>query len=239
VIIMLEQKEKADPQVHAHAVHPEHKVAIPERKNPLMLIKEHPLVADAVVIIVILALAGGFLVWHDMSAKIYIEKAEISAPVISLAPLSSGQIDKFYVEEGDQVSQGQKLAKVGDEIITAKTAGIIIWIKDSPGELVGPAVPVVKMVDPREFRLVGRIAEDKGLSDIKEGQKVVFTVDAFPSKQYQAIVDSVGAAARQSDIMFSISDKREEREFEIKALFDTNAYSELKNGMSAKMWIYK
>jgi hypothetical protein len=39
--------------------------------------------------------------------------------------------------------------------------------------------------------------------------------------------------------VFSISDKREEREFEVRAIYDTNAYPELKNGMSAKMWIYK
>jgi hypothetical protein len=43
----------------------------------------------------------------------------------------------------------------------------------------------------------------------------------------------------QSDIVFSISDKREEKEFEVKATFDADAYPELKNGMSAKMWVYK
>jgi len=39
--------------------------------------------------------------------------------------------------------------------------------------------------------------------------------------------------------VFSISDKRESREFEVKALFDSQAYPELKNGMSARMWIEK
>jgi multidrug efflux pump subunit AcrA (membrane-fusion protein) len=150
-----------------------------------------------------------------------------------------GVIDKFYVQEGDEVSQGQKLAKVGDETITARTAGVVTWIQNTPGQMASPGQPIVKMIDPREFRVVGRIEEDKGLADIKPGQKVAFTVDAFPGRQYSGVVDSVGAAARDSDIVFSISDQRQEREFDVNAVFDVRAYSELKNGMSAKMWVYK
>ena len=203
------------------------------------MIKQHPLAADAVFIIVLAAAIGGFLWWHDMSGKIYIEKAQISAPIISLGPSAPGIIDKFYVQEGDEVAQGQKLAKVGDEIISAKTGGTVIWIQNTPGQMVSPQQPVVKMIDPREFRVVGRIEEDKGLADIKQGQKVAFSADAFPGRQYEGVVDSVGAAARDSDIVFSISDKRQEREFDVKAAYDVRAYSELKNGMSARMWIYK
>jgi len=227
------------PGGHPATPHPGTHPPAHEKPNIITMIKKHPLAADAVFVIVLLAAVGGFLWWHDFQGKIYIEKAEISAPVISLSPTTAGQIDKFYVQEGDEVSQGQKLAKVGDETITAKVPGTVIWLQDTPGQFVSPQQPVVKMVNPREFRVVGRIQEDKGLADIKVGQKVVFTVDAFPGKQYNGVVDSIGASARTSDIMFSISDKREEREFDVTAIFDTRAYSELKNGMSAKMWVYK
>jgi hypothetical protein len=67
----------------------------------------------------------------------------------------------------------------------------------------------------------------------------MFTVDAFPGKQYTGTIVSVANTPKTSDIVFSISDKREEKEFEIKAIFDLKSYPELKNGMSAKMWIYK
>ena len=126
-----------------------------------------------------------------------------------------------------------------DEIIHAKTDGIIVSLQNTPGQLVSPQAAVVRMINPRDFRVVGRVQEDKGLSDIKVGQKVVFTADAFGSKEYEGMVDSIGETARTSDIVFSISDKREEREFDVKASFDYRRYPELKNGMSAKMWIYK
>jgi multidrug resistance efflux pump len=217
---------------HHHA--PEH-----AKQGIIATIKQHPLAADAVFIIVLALLVGGFLYWHDMSGKIYIEKAQIAAPVIELSPTAPGVIDKFYVQEGDEVSQGQKIAKVGDETITARTAGVITWIQNTPGQMAVPGQAVARMIDPREFRVVGRIEEDKGLADIKAGQKVAFTVDAFPGRQYTGVVDSVGTAARDSDIVFSISDQRQEREFDVNAAYDVRAYSELKNGMSAKMWVYK
>jgi len=241
---MIDNKESKDAQAKpAPATAAEHKPAAHpqahEKPNIITMIKQHPLAADAIFILALLLAVGGFLYWQDLQGKVYIEKAEISAPVIALSPSATGAIDKFYVEEGDEVSQGQKLAKVGDEIITAKTAGTVVWIQNTPGQTVTPQQPVVKMIDSRQFRVVGRIEEDKGLSDIKVGQKVLFTVDAFPGRQYQGVVDSIGTTARESDIVFSISDKRAEHEFDVYAIYDVRTYSELKDGMSAKMWIYK
>jgi multidrug resistance efflux pump len=202
-------------------------------------VRKHPLFFDAIFIFAVMLALGGIWYWQDMEGKIFIEKAEINAPIISLSPTMPGQIDKFYVEEGDEVSTGQKLAQVGGETITAKTGGVVVWINNMPGQIAGPGNPVVKMIDPRTLRVLGRIQENKGLKDIKTGQKVVFSVDAYPDKRFEGFVDSIGTIARQSDIVFSISDKRESREFEVRALFDTRQYSELKEGMSAKMWVYK
>ena len=67
----------------------------------------------------------------------------------------------------------------------------------------------------------------------------MFTVDAYGAKEYHGVVDSVSPTARTSDIVFSISDKREEKQFDVKVKYDIYAYPELKNGMSVKMWIYK
>ena len=202
-------------------------------------IRHHPMLAEAVLVIAIIALIGGYLYWQDMQGKIYIEKAEISAPIISLAPQVPGTIDQVYVQEGDRVSVGQRLARVGGQDITARTAGIIVWVNNAPGQMAYSQTPVVKMIDPWQLRLIGRIQEDKGLADIRPGQNVTFTVDAYGSREFQGVVESVSPTARQSDIVFSISDKREEREFDVKVWFDSFTYSELKNGMSAKMLIYK
>lgn len=189
--------------------------------------------------LVTVLISVGIIYLKVIDARIYIEKAEISAPEISLGPEAPGILDKVFVKEGDAVRENMIVAMVNGNPIRAKTDGIVISVQNTPGQLVSGQQAVVKMIDPREFRLVGHIEEDKGLNYIKEGQTVIFTVDAFGTKQYSAVVDSVSPTARQSDIVFSISDQREEREFDIKAKYEIDSYPELKNGMSAKMWVYK
>ncbi len=205
----------------------------------LAAIRNHPLLAEAVLLIAIVALIGGYFYWQDMQGKIYLEKTVISAPLISLAPQAPGQITEVYVKEGDRVARGQRLAKVGDQYVTAKTSGIIVSVNNAPGQMATAQTPVVTMIDPTQLRLIGRVEEDKGLSDIRPGQRVAFTVDAFGAKEYEGVVESIAQSAHQSDVVFSISDKRAEQEFDVKVWFDTFTYPELKNGMSAKMTIYK
>lgn len=198
-----------------------------------------PLMLAFIVLILAAVLLGAFIYWKITGSRVYIEKSEVNAPVISLGPSASGVIDKIFVKEGDFVRKNMIVAIVGNNPIQAKTDGIIISVENTPGQLVNGQDSVVKMIDPRELRVIGRVEEDKGLSEIHPGQRVIFTVDAFGSKEYQGIVESISPSARQSDIVFSISDKREEKEFDVKVRYDIDAYSELKNGMSAKMWVYK
>ena len=171
--------------------------------------------------------------------KIYIEKSEIGAPVISLASPSPGILDKVYVKEGDVITANTIVAEVNGNVIKSKINGLVISVQNTPGQIVNSQTPIVQMIDPLELRAIGHIEEDKGLKDIREGQRVEFMVDAFGSKKYEGIVESVSATSKSSDIVFSISDKRQEKEFDIKVKFDSNSYPELKQGMSAKMWIYK
>ena len=95
------------------------------------------------------------------------------------------------------------------------------------------------MIDPEQLRVTGQVEEDKGLKDIKVGQTAIFTVDAFGSKKYSGIVDQINPTADSGDIVFNISNTRQENNFDVKIRFDSNQYPELKNGMSAKLWIYK
>jgi len=62
-------------------------------------------------------------------------------------------------------------------------------------------------------------------------------VDAFDSKQFTGTVEEISQTSDQSSVVFSISDKRDEKNFSIKVKYDN--YPELLNGMSAKAWIYK
>ena len=189
-------------------------------------------------VLIVLALGGGvwaYLLYQNRS--VYIEKSDLEAPEIDLAPTAAGVLNDMLVKAGDAVAANQVVARVGDQLIKAKIAGTITKADASVGQSYNPGQTVVAMVDPSELRVVGHIDENKGLDRIRVGQYATFTVDTFGSKQYSGIVDEISPEARSGDIVFTISDKRQEQVFDIKVRFDTSAYPELKDGMSARIWV--
>ncbi len=106
------------------------------------------------------------------------------------------------------------------------------------GSYFSPGQSVASVVADQEMKVIGQIEETKGLSSIKAGQRATFSVDAFPGKTYEGVVDQVSAVSDDSGIVFSISDARPMKKFDVKVRFNVNMYPELKSGMSAKLTVY-
>ena len=189
--------------------------------------------------ILILAVAGSATYLIISGATIAIDAASISAPLINLSPTTSGRLNAVYANEGDILPANTPVALVGTEVIKTKVAGLVAHVTDTIGAQVAPGQVVVEMIDPSQLRVVGKIDETKGLAQVQVGDPVSFTVDAFGGKTFTGVVDEISPISNQSDIVFNISSEREIQQFDIKARFDTSIYPQLKNGMSARMWIYK
>lgn len=187
----------------------------------------------------VVAAVGGGLYWLEQQRYVFTDKAQVTAPLIKLAPESAGILKKVIVKEGDPVFASQTVGRVGDEMIQARVAGQVIAVKQDIGASYAIGDTVVTMIEPKEMRVVARIEEDKGLKDIYIGQKAFFTVDAFGSRRFEGTVESVSQTNREGDVVFNISDKREVKEFEVKISYDTDALSQFQNGMSARVWIVK
>lgn len=170
--------------------------------------------------------------------QIAIDTASISAPLIDLSPTVSGHLNAVYANEGDTLPANAPIALIGTEVVKTKVAGLIVQVNDTVGAQIAPGQAVAEMIDPSQLRVVGRIDENKGLAQIRVGDPVTFTVDAFGGTVFTAIVDEIAPTSNQSGIVFNISSQREVQQFDIKARFDTSAYPQLKNGMSARMWIH-
>ncbi len=212
---------------------------IKKEEREVVKLKKNVLMLIILGILAIGASIAGVAFLRVNTSRIYIEKSEIAAPTIDLAAQNPGVLQQVFVQEGDTVVANEQVARVGDELVKAQVAGTIIAVKNDIGKLFNKGEPVVTMIQPGELRVVGRLAEDKGLSDIRVGQRAIFTVDAFGSKQYEGVVDEISSTSRAGDVVFSISDKREMKEFNVKVRYDIAAYPELKNGMSAQIWVYK
>ncbi len=200
-------------------------------------IRKKALVYGSVAVgILIIAGVASYLI--SSNREIAISSSTISAPLITLSPIVGGRLNAVYVNPGDHVAANAPVALVGTEVVTAKVAGLIVDTGDTVGAQVAPGTPVVTEIDPSQLRVVGKIDENKGLAQVAVGDPVLFTVDAYGSRLFKGVVDEVAPTSNQSGIVFDISNQRQVQQFDVKARFDTSAYPFLKNGMSARMYVY-
>ena len=193
----------------------------------------------AFIVVVIGGGIGAVAYLAASSHTVYIDKSQIEAPIVDLSPTSAGTLNDVYVQVGQTLPPNTVVASVGTELIKSTSGGLVISVNNNIGKVVGPIDTVVSTIDPTQLRVVGQVQEDKGFVDIKVGQPAEFTVDAFGSQKFYGVVDEVAPTSEASDVVFSVSDNREEQNFDVKIKFDTTAYSQLNNGMSAKVWVYK
>jgi len=196
------------------------------------------IMAGLLSVVVIGGVAGLTYLYISMG-RVYTDKAIVDASVTSISPSAPGILEEVYVNVGDIVGPDTVVARVGNELLKTTASSVITDTDTAIGTMVSPSVPVIKVINPDDLRVVAHIDEDKGLSSIKLGNQVVFTLDAFGSRKFQGIVDEISQTARQEDVVFNISDKRQVNQFDVKIRFDVNTYPEIKNGMSAKVWIYQ
>ncbi|HTH93036.1 MAG TPA: efflux RND transporter periplasmic adaptor subunit [Candidatus Paceibacterota bacterium] len=199
---------------------------------------QKPWVQSVVGIVVVALLLGAVIVWKSLSSYVSIKDSLVSAPVINIGPQAAGILQEVYVKAGDKVTANEPVARVGSETLSAQVDGIVTSVQNTPGQVFQPGAAVITMIDPTQLRIVGTLAEDKGLADVKVGQPVTFTVDAFGNDTFTGIVDEVSPTSNQSGIVFSISDERAEQNFDVKVRYDVAAHPEFKNGMSAKIKVY-
>src|SRR5262249_36878150 len=120
-------------------------------------------IITALVAVGIATVAAVFIYWRITSERVSVDTASIEAPEIDLAPSAPGILEAVYVNEGDMVPADTTVARVGNELIQTKVAGIILTVPQTIGAQETPGTPVVTMIDPTQLRVVGKVAEDKGL----------------------------------------------------------------------------
>jgi multidrug resistance efflux pump len=224
-----EAKHPADTRHHEHEAghHPP-----PKKGFPKLLIA-------ILIILVIGGAAGGIWYFIEEQKYVYSEDAAVNVPMIQLTPKTAGILKEVFVSEGQNVTAHQSVARVGDDIISAEIPGIVATAKQDIGAFYSASQAVVTMYDPAEMRIVASIEENKGLNEIKVLDKVKFTVDAFGSREFEGFVEEISPSSHSGDVVFSISDKRQIQKFDVKIRYDIRQYPNFKNGMSARVWIYK
>jgi len=209
-----------------------------KEQNKKENIFKKPWMQSLIAMIAIFGLLTVFLFWQSNKDTVFIENSYLEAPIVNLSPSTPGILNALYVKEGDTILANSQIALVGSQILSAKDGGIVSSAQQILGTYFAPGQTVVSIVNAQDMKVVGSIDETKGLENIKVGQRATFTVDAFPGKEYEGIVDQISPISNDTSVVFSISDKRPIKKFDIKVSFNVSLYTELKSGMSAKITVH-
>lgn len=207
-------------------------------KNIITKIKQPKVLKVLLTSFVIILVLAGFFFFQTKENKILVEDSLISAPLITIVPSTAGKLEELNVYENEIIKKGDPLMTVSGQTTYADADGLVVMANNLVGGVVNPQTSIIQVINPADIRVAGTLDENKGLKDVRVGQVVSFSVDAYPGKTFWGYVDEVSPSAKQTQASFSISSERPTQQFVIYARFDTSAHPEIKNGMSAKMTVY-
>lgn len=213
---------------------PQEEAEAPARRLP----PRWRLIKIAIAVLILAAAGVGYAIWQT-SKRVKIDEATLTAPAIPLRANAGGELQRVYASVGDDVRAHRPIAWVGNEAISSEVPGTVVSIRDDIGSFIPPGSTVATLIDRDELRAVGRIQEDEGLADIKIGQRATVEVDAFGGQKFSGFVDEISEVPARQDVKFNISNKREERDYEVKVRFDGNPDPGFRQGMSARIWVRK
>lgn len=174
-----------------------------ETETPMEIKKDNKKLMMIVVLIAgILTICGvtGYY-WYMSAYYVRTDDARVDATMVSVSPQMSGKIAEIYVAEGDTINQGALIARQVDltlasgtnldvAIIKSPLSGTVIKKIGNVGETGIPGQPIVMVADISSAFITANV-EETDLSQVKPGQLVDFTVDAFPGVNFTGQVSSI------------------------------------------------
>ncbi len=173
------------------------------------------LIVIGVAVLAVAAIVGYYA--YEGARYVKTDDARVAADVVSVSPEIVGKLLEWRVKEGDHVSKddvlGQQdlgsaltsgalnpqtmgsVAGVAAEkaVLKAPIAGQIILSTAVVGELATPGMSLAMIADTDNLYVSANIKEGD-IAQVKIGQPVEFTVDAFGGRKFHGRVQTIGRA---------------------------------------------
>ena len=104
-----------------------------------------------------------------------------------------------------------------------------------PGDLVSPGAPVISVLDAKRLWIRAYVPQSR--LDIRRGQELKVTVDAYPDRKFAGEVTFVSREAEFTPSNVQTYDERAKQMFRIKVRIDPPDDVQLRPGMTADVWL--
>jgi multidrug resistance efflux pump len=206
-------------------------------------------------ILTLLILAGGgigYYYWYEGAHYVKTEDARVAGDIYRIMPRIAGKITALQIAEGDTVVADQIVGQqdtmnlptnmLDNATLRAPISGTVIKTLAKEGEVVAPGQAVAMVIDESKLYISANIEETE-VNRVKIGQKVAFTVDAFPDKQLIGHVEEIGEATNSTFSLLPATNTsgnftKVTQRIPIKISIDNSDGIELSAGMNAVIKIF-
>lgn len=164
--------------------------------------------AIALIVILGVVLIGGGIgaayYYNEVANYVTTDDATVQGDLVNVASMEPGKLINWKVKEGETVNKGDVLGTVEvspangktpavDVDITAPQTGTVIKSSAVTNQMVAPGTPLAVTADLNNLYVVANI-DETSINDVRSGQTVKLTVDAFPGTNFDGHVDHLGYA---------------------------------------------
>jgi multidrug resistance efflux pump len=185
-------------------------------------------------------IATGIIIGGRVSGsnQLYTLSGTIEATEIHLSTRNGGVVKQVYVEEGELVTAGEKLAWISNssESITSPIKGVLLERLFEPGELTSPGSVVMVVANLQKLKLQVYAPEDR-YGQFTLGQVYPISVDSFPDKSFYGKISHIAGIAEFTPRNVQTIEGRKSTVFAITLDIDDTADGNLIPGMPADVHI--
>src|SRR5260221_607526 len=117
-------------------------------KNAAKQLKNRKVLRFLVGLVLILIIVSGFLYWESIKDRIFIDDSLITAPVITIAPTSAGQLTEMDAKEGKLFKKGDIIGIVGTETVRSTTDALVLTANNQIGGSLTQQSQLAQLIDP-------------------------------------------------------------------------------------------
>lgn len=149
----------------------------------------------------------GYYYWYQGAHYVTTEDARITGDIYRVMPKMTGKLTGLTVKEGDTVMADQIVGQqdttnvatnlLENSVLRSPITGTVIKTQAKEGEVVSTGTSVALVIDENKLYISANLEETE-IGRVKLGQKVDFSVDAFPGKTLSGHVMEIGKATNST-----------------------------------------
>ncbi|AWX54871.1 MULTISPECIES: HlyD family secretion protein [Brevibacillus] len=207
-------------------------------------------------VILLLFVAGGggigYYYWYQGAHYVTTQDARIAGDIYRVMPKMTGKLTGLAVKEGDTVIADQIVGQqdttnvattmLENSVLRSPITGTVIKTQAKEGEIVSTGQSVALVIDESKLYISANLEETE-IERLKLGQKVDFTIDAYPGKKLGGHLMEIGKATNSTFSLMPAANTsgnftKVTQRIPIKIAIDDTAGLDLVAGLNAEIKVH-